>query len=368
MIDGLGWGGAEMLLADFVLGAAAHNIELTVAYLKDKDGNPAANRLRSVGVDPVHLGIERLRQPTAVPVLRRHFERVRPDVVHTHLGYSDLLAGAAARTLCLPVVCTLHVMRWDAHGRERVKEAMFGAVRRRWMSQVITVSDAARAAYLATGRDRAEHVITVHNGVAGQVQPGGGAAVRAELGLDAGDIVAVMVTVLRPGKGHRIALEAVAQLRRIHPELRLVILGDGPSWSEIATLAQPLGKAALLTGHRDDVLAVLDAADILVHPTEFDAFPTALLEAMAARVPVVATAVGGIPEIVDDGTTGVLIGAPPTVKELVAALRPLIADAQLRRMLGEAGRCRFEAEFTAQHWGRRMRKLYEETLRGATRC
>ncbi len=364
VIDGLGWGGAEMLLADFALGAAAHDIELTVAYLKDKDESPAASRLRSVGVDPVHLGIERLRQPSAVPILCRHFARIRPDVVHTHLGYSDLLAGAAARTLRLPVVCTLHVMRWDGVGREWLKEAIFGAVRRRWMSRVITVSDAARAAYLATGRDRAEHVSTVHNGVAGTVQPGAGAAVRAELGLDAHDVVAVMVTVLRPGKGHEIALESVAQLRRAHPELRLIVLGDGPSRDEIAALARPLGDGAMLAGHRDDVLSVLDAADLLVHPTEFDAFPTALLEAMAARVPIVATAVGGIPEIVDDGTTGVLIGAPPTVRELVAALQPLVARVELRRALGEAGRRRFEAEFTAQRWGGRMRGLYEEALQG----
>lgn len=364
VIDGLGWGGAEMLLADFALGAAAHDIELTVAYLKDKDGSPAASRLRSVGVDPVHLGIERLRQPSAVLILRRHFAEVRPDVVHTHLGYSDLLAGAAARTMRLPVVCTLHVMRWDGTGRELVKETIFGAVRRRWMSRVITVSDAARAAYLATGRDQAEHVTTVHNGVAGLVHPSAGSAIRAELGLDARDVVAVMVAVLRPSKGHQVALKAVAQLRRVHPELRLVIVGDGPSWDEISELAWPLGDGAMLTGHRDDVLSVLDAADLLVHPAEFDAFPTALLEAMAARVPIVATAVGGIPEIVDDGTTGVLIGAPPTAEELAAALRPLVARAELRRSLGEAGRVRFEAEFTAQRWGGRMRSLYEQTLHG----
>jgi glycosyltransferase involved in cell wall biosynthesis len=117
-----------------------------------------------------------------------------------------------------------------------------------------------------------------------------------------------------------------------------------------------------MAGHRDDVMDVLDAVDVVVHPTHADAFPTALLEAMAASVPTVATAVGGIPEIVDAGVTGILIGDPPSVFRLAEALEPLLGDAQWRREMGAAGRARFEERFSADRWAERLRALYDEAL------
>ena len=101
-------------------------------------------------------------------------------------------------------------------------------------------------------------------------------------------------------------------------------------------MAAPLGDAVVLTGYRDDVMELLDATDVLVHPSRTEAFPTALLEAMAARVPVVATAVGGIPEIVADGRTGLLVDAPPDAGRFADAVLSLAADPDLRRRLGEA--------------------------------
>jgi len=110
------------------------------------------------------------------------------------------------------------------------------------------------------------------------------------------------------------------------------------------------------------VMAVMDAVDVLVHPSEADAFPTALIEAMAASRPVVATRVGGIPEIVDDGETGVLVEAPASPERLAAALEPLVADADLRARMGASGRERYEREFTVETWARRTRALYDRVL------
>jgi glycosyltransferase involved in cell wall biosynthesis len=106
-------------------------------------------------------------------------------------------------------------------------------------------------------------------------------------------------------------------------------------------------------------MAVMDAIDVLVQPTLVDAFPTTLLEAMAASVPVVATSVGGIPEIVDDRRTGVLIEAPPRREPLVEALVPLLERPELRRELGARGRERFDSEFTVELWARRLRVIYD---------
>jgi glycosyltransferase involved in cell wall biosynthesis len=122
-----------------------------------------------------------------------------------------------------------------------------------------------------------------------------------------------------------------------------------------------------MLGHRDDVMAVLDAADVLLHPSEIDALPTVVMEAMAASVPVVATRVGGVPELVADGDSGVLVAAPATAEGLAAALGPLLGDAGLRRRMGAAGRARYEREFTAESWARRSRALYDDVLEGRGR-
>jgi len=365
LISSLTWGGAEMLLSEFAAGAPAAGIELSVGFLEDRDGNPAAARLRKNGVEPILAQIHGPR-----PLLnrgdhrtvRRHLEKVSPDVLHTHLGYADMLGGLAARSLGIPTVSTLHIMEWP-HGvrqpRPYAKERLMSLVRRRCARLVVAVSEAARRAYLETGWDVPEHVVTVHNGIVAVNRPGAGRAVRERLGLAADDLVASMVTVLRRGKGHDAAIAAVAELAERFPRLRLVIAGDGPDRAEIERLAEPLGARVVLAGHIDDVMALLDATDVLLHPTRVDAFPTALLEAMAAGVPIVATAVGGIPEIIESGTSGVLIAPPPRPRAIADALGSLLGDERLRRRLGERGRERFAREFTAEAWATRMRSVYE---------
>ena len=162
--------------------------------------------------------------------------------------------------------------------------------------------------------------------------------------------------------------EAVRRLLPRFPQLRVVVLGDGSASEEIRRLAEPLGETAIFTGHRDDVMAVLAATDVLVHPTRMDAFPTALLEAAAARVPAVATAVGGIPEILQDGETGLLLAFPPSSDALTASLEALLGDAGLRQRLGENARARFLERFTAERWAARLRSVYDEVLRERRRA
>jgi glycosyltransferase involved in cell wall biosynthesis len=166
--------------------------------------------------------------------------------------------------------------------------------------------------------------------------------------------------VLRPGKGHDLAVAAVDEIARTLPGVRLLIAGDGPARDEVARSAARLGDRARLIGHRDDIMAVLDAADVLLHPSRADAFPTVLLEALAAGVPIVATAVGGIPEIVQDGRTGLLVQPPFDHRAFVPLLARLLADPDLRRAIARRGRERFDEEFTADRWAARLRAVYED--------
>src|SRR5688572_10474706 len=282
LIDGLGWGGAEMLLPDLVRAARIAGIDVSVAYLREKDGSPAARRLRALGVDPVWLGVGGLLKPASLRKVHRHVAAVQPDVVHSHLGYSDLLGGLAAGALGVPVISTIHVTRWDESIRGRVKSALFDATRRATANRVITVSDAARVAFLEQGWGPRRRVMTMHNCIAGDVRPGTGRQVRAELGIGPDQLVVGMVSVLRHGKGHRVAARAMERVRMRVPEARLVVLGDGPARADVETALAPLRDGAVMAGHRDDVMDVLDAVDVFLLPSEHEAFPTALLEAMAA--------------------------------------------------------------------------------------
>ena len=359
LIDSLGVGGAETLLADLAAGAPAAGLELSVAYLYEREAEPAADRLRAHRVEPVRLPVGRLG-PAALRTVRRHLAAARPDVLHTHLAYADLLGGPAARSLRLPAVATVHVMQEFPGRRESLRRSLTAFSRRRCLRAVIAVSDAARDWILERDRLPPGHVRTVHNGIDARPEPGAGRAVRAELGVAADDLVVMMLSVLRAGKGHDVAIEAVAELRERFPRLRLVIAGGGPAADDVRRLARGLGDTAVLTGHRADVMALLDASDVLVHPSSVDAFPTALLEAMAAGVPVVATRVGGIPEIVDDGETGFLFEPPARAPAVAAALAPLLADQGLRRATGARARERFAERFTAERWAERLRAVYEE--------
>ena len=369
VIDNLSCGGAELLLAEFAGPARAEGIDLSVGYLTDDLGDEALRRLRQVGVEPELVPVSSMVSLQDLNRLRRHLAGVAPDIVHSHLGTSDCLGAVASRLVGVPVVSTLHQAEWVSRSRRGSARLRLAALaRRRCAARIIAVSESARRAYLATGWDAPQRVTVVHNGVAGEAAPGSGRAVRRELGIAPDAPVVAMVSTLRPEKCHEVALAALPALRARFPDVRLVVAGDGPTRPRLEELARGVGgDAVIITGHRDDVMAVLDAADVLLHPSRIEAFPTVLLEAMAASVPIVATAVGGIPEIMRDGDGGLLLQPPPDPARLVDALEHLLGDPDLRRRMGAAGRERFEGTFTLDRWVRQTRTVYDSVLAAARR-
>jgi glycosyltransferase involved in cell wall biosynthesis len=366
LIDSLNWGGAETLLADFAAGAPAADIDLSVGYLQDVNGSPSAAALRAHGIEPELVGVRKLLDAESMWRVGRHIARVRPDILHTHLGAADVQGTLAARSLRVPSVSTIHLvappsMPWAAR-REAARERLMATARRHGSRRVLAVSEAARVAYLRAGLDESAHVVTVHNGISVRTPSVARASTRAKLGLAPDAPVIAMASVLRAGKGHSLAFEAVRHLLPRYPDLRLLVAGDGPARDAVAAEAADLGATVLLLGFRRDVLDLLAASDVLLLPSRMDAFPTNLLEAAAVGVPSVATAVGGIPEIVQDGRTGMLVQDPPTVPALVQALDRLLGDEALRRRMGAAARERFATHFTAEHWAQRCRAVYDEIL------
>jgi glycosyltransferase involved in cell wall biosynthesis len=359
LIDHLVLGGAQMLLSQFAAAAPDAGIRMSVACLRDLDGNVSAAPLRSAGVTPVNLAIAPGRPGLAAfRAVRRLIDELRPDVVHTHLRTSDVLGSVAARLSGVPSVSSIHTIAADNRPGTYARRMVVKLC----ATRIVAVSEAAADAYRSRGWARPGQLVTIHNGVDVTAVPGAGADVRRELGIGADELVIGMVSALRPEKCHDLAIAAVRLLRARLPSVRLVIVGEGPEARAVAALAADLGDRVVMTGHRSDVMSCLDAFDLCLHPSRMEAFPTTLIEALAASVPIVATDVGGIPEIVTDGDTGMLVRASASAQEIAAALSDLLEDGAERARLAAAGRLVYEQRFTVGPWVRRSREMYDEML------
>ncbi len=365
VIHSLQDGGAEHVLVDFATATAAHGLRTVVVALVGDTGTRHGCALKAAGAQVYSLHLPNRWDPRGPLRCRDVLRQVRPDIVHTHLKHADLAGGLAAHTLRIPTVSTLHVIEDAPTVVGRVKRGLAAAVRSRARC-TIAVSRAQRQWYLQTFSRHPGHVVTMPNGVVAgaPITTAATSQLRGELGAGRDDVLAVMVSVLRPGKGHADLVRA-AELLPETSRVRLAIVGDGESRAVVEGLVakSPARDRLRLVGYRDDVPTLLQAADLVIHPTHADALPTALIHGLAAGVPVLATDVGGVPDIVTPDV-GVLV-PPREPEQLAEALERLARDPLMRARMGRAGRRRFESQFSAQVWADRLLALYVKVLSGS---
>lgn len=363
LIHRLGPGGAEHVLVDLAR-ASAGGMDMSVVSIMPSEGAEHVRELRDLGV-PVHtLDVAGRWDPRGFARAGATVALLRPHVLHSHMKHADLVGARIAGMVGVPLVSTLHLVEDAVTPVGRLKRRLAARARMRAAAHTVTVSDALRRWYLAAfGADPAR-VSTVRNGVLppAALSEGRRLALRAQAGAGPGTVLVTCVGIMRPGKGHDHLLRAVEHL----PEqagVRLALAGDGPLRERLqrAVASSPvLRERVRLLGFRRDVGALLQASDVVVQPSLADALPTSLIHALAAGAPAVASAVGGIPEIVTPAT-GVLV-PPGDVAALGAALLALAEEPGRRRSLGAAARGRFNREFDAHLWAERLRRLYERVL------
>ncbi|HUG06690.1 MAG TPA: glycosyltransferase [Candidatus Limnocylindria bacterium] len=364
LIDSLTVGGAEALVVPFARRAAAERIELTVCARTTIGGNPLENDVRATGVEVVNLEATTLRDRAAFRRLMRTIGERKIDLIHAHLAYASIWGALAARRARIPLVASLHVApAADAGLKERARRQILVWLLNRHAERIVFVSAALAAEWRKSSSLRAGKLSVVHNGI--DVNPPasvGGEDVRSELGLAVGAPLVMTVSVLRAGKGIDVLLRAAARILEESPSCRFAIVGDGPMRETWQKLAGELGvaEAIVWTGYRRDVSRLLAAADLFVLPTLRDAFPTVLLEAMAAGKPIVASDVGGVPEIVDDAT-GRLV-PPADEGALARAILEALRDRHWRDRAGAAAASRLLERFSIDAWLSRLRAMYDEVL------
>jgi glycosyltransferase involved in cell wall biosynthesis len=371
LIDSLGPGGAEHLLAASLPFLRRAGVDPVVIALQEQQGNPVAVRIADQGITVTQLGIRRLRQHGAFGQVRRAIKAAAPDVVHTQLEFAAILGIPAARGLGLPTVATLHTID-EPPPRSRLAlhfRVMSWALRR--ARRVIAVSETTRRHYLARAGLRPERVVTMYNGIdptAFQADPGTGPLARAEFGLAPEAPVLITVAVQREPKGIQYMLAALPAVAAAFPEVRYLLVGDGPHRGALEQQAARLGVSdrVVFAGARDDVARLLAAADLFVLPSLTEALPTVLAEAMAAGRAVVATTVGGIPEMCHHGEAALLV--PPADPEaLAAAVCRLLANPRQAAAMGRSGRRLVAARFDIRAQARALAEDYRALAAGRAR-
>ncbi len=327
---------------------------------------PGGRRLMAaaarLGAEVVPLTVRDHRDKGSIRRLADLLRRERVDVFHSQVGISweGLLGLQTAYAARVPVrVVTEHLPYLLTHPGQVAEHRRTT----RLADRVITVSEGSRRTFLARGYP-AEQFICIHNGIEPpRRHTGRDAATRQSLQVPPTAPLLLTVARMTPQKGHDVLLDASPALLARYPEAVLAWVGDGPERERLEQRAQALGvgHSVRFLGQRDDVPALMTAADLFVLPSRFEGHPLVVLEALACGLAVVGTRVCGLEEAVAHGETGLLID-PERPEELVDAVAELLAAPERRAQMGQAGQRLVHERFHARHMARATAALYDELL------
>lgn len=340
VIGSLDVGGTERQLVELAARLDRGSFEARICCLSHPGALAEPARARGVDVEALGVGAHPLwKWARWTRTLRRRSFR-GADVVHAFLFPSYALAACAAFGVGTPVVAGIRATYVEREG-----QWPFSLLDRFGVGQaraIVVNAEAVRSALVARRPAAAAKTVVIPNGV--DVAPAPDASqrdgVRRELGLASTDFGVLMLANLIPYKGHQDALQALAALAQRLPDAVLVLAGAGSHEDALRALAVRLGLGpdrVRFLGRRDDVPRLLQACDVLLLASHHEGLPNALMEAMAAGRPVVATRVGGVPELVSHGVTGLLV-EPARPEGIERALLELATDPALRDRLAAAGR------------------------------
>ena len=362
LVDRLVHGGAERLAYQLTRDLDGERFDRVLCVTTAGDPQHAAGsaparwpeELRASGVRVVELDRARRRAVRGWAPLVRELRRA--DVLHAHMFDAGVVASLLGPTLGVPVTIA-HEHAFDREGRPHRAVVDRVLVARR-CAAMIACSAAVRDRMLREGI-AAERIVVVPNGIEGRAVMPSRDAARARLGIPEGVPLLGAVGSLRSVKRFDLLLDAVARLRERHPTVQAVIVGDG---SERAALERRISELDLadrvrLLGSRSDVPELVPAFDVAISCSDAEASPLAVMEYMDAGRAIVATRVGGVPELLDEDVHGLLV-APGDAGALAGACAALLADPDRRRRIGAAARERRVAEHGLDVMVRRIEELY----------
>lgn len=351
-----GWGGQERRIFTEMLGMRQRGHRLILAA---RPTCALARQAAAAGIPVEFVPFAGKFHWPSIAQLRRLIQREGVQVVNTHSGIDSWVGAFAARLAGVKLVRTRH-LNLPLH-RTWYNFVHFMAHR------IVTCGEAMRRTLIETHGFPPEQLVSIPTGIdfSTFVPKRERAAVRAELGIAPEAFMVLMAAVIRGVKRHEVAIRAFAQFRQARPDAKLVLAGDGPMRIDMERLCAELKvtDAVLFLGHRDDVPDLMQAADALVLTSDSEGVPQAVTQALGLGVPVVATAVGGVPELVIDGQTGLL--APKERPDCVAeGLARLAADPALAARLGAQARQHAQGHYSLTAMLDATEQVYAQALEG----
>lgn len=353
----MGWGGQEhrILLECRKMEERGHR-----TLIACQPGSGILERARARGLRTEEVVIRGGFDPRAIAALWRIIRRERIQVVNTHSGKDSWAAGFAAKLARADLlVRSRHLSVAISNNPLNFVYAMADGI--------ITTGEAIRETMIRTNSMDPAKIVSIATGVSlGRFNPAlaDGSRIRNEFGIPADVLLVTMVAVLRSMKRHDLFIRAATKVRRQFPGIRFLLVGEGPGRAGIQQLIQSSGLApsCILAGYRDDVPDIMAASDIVALTSDrFEGVPQSLSQAMAMARPVVAAAVGGIPELVIDGRTG-LIAEAGNADSFARQMSRLVGDPALRATLGAAAREHVLEGYTDDIMARRTEEFYWRLL------
>lgn len=348
------WGGGQRQVAGLCthLRDWGHDVKLVC-----RPGSKLESWASESGIEAIPVEMRSTTSPGSVLSLRSVIAREAPDIVHLHASRAHVLGSAAARLAGAKVVIATRRMD-DPINMVWPNTSAYGT----WTTAIVAISAAVRDVMIGCGVDSSKiRLIPSGTDVARFENAAADPELRSRLGADASLPLVCAAATLAERKGIRYLIEAAALLRRKGTPVHLVIAGDGEQRAELEKLARDLDVAVSFVGFYSDMPALLASADVFVMASLSEGLGVAVLEAMAAGKPVVASAVGGLRESVVDGVTG--FSVPPADSEALAeGIEKLISNPAMAAEFGAAGRARVRANYSLEYMARANESLYYELL------
>jgi glycosyltransferase involved in cell wall biosynthesis len=368
LISSLAPGGAERVTVTLLSRLRREGMAVPLCTVTSRHDGPLAREVRNAGVQRMDLGARRLADPFALIRLIRLLRAESVDLIHAHGQDAAILGAAACRVSRIPLVITRHVLEEPGEGRrQRVRARLtLGAFRQADVPVAVSLATAVRLSRLS-GR-ATEDIRVLHNGIdvdaysAPAPEPARQALCH-ELTLPLDARLVLLPAVMRAGKGHDVLLDSVPAIAGRVPRVHFLLAGTGDLEDRLRARAAGHAHSVHFLGHRTDMPELMAGCDLVVLPSMAEALPTVLMEAAAAGRPVVATRVGGVPEVVVDSETGLLVPSEDPAA-LAGAITALLMDRSRARAFGRRARKVARSRFSLERQVERTVGLWQETVLG----
>jgi glycosyltransferase involved in cell wall biosynthesis len=362
IIDNLIIGGAQKLLITLAGQAQVHGLELTIVSLSSNNDRVILDELAGLGTTVIIFPAKHLLDLRRIFRLSRFLSGGNFDLVQCHLTYANIIGALCGRLAGLPVVTTLHSIEDVLQEFHPFIGALETWTIRHLAKRVVAVGYTIADSFQWRLRGRAIDVIPNAVSIPARITEKERLELRKEIAGDVRKKIVISVGRIAPPKGYEDLVTAYSFLVPSHPNLVLLLIGDGPLFEDIRNLISKLSleKNVLLLGAREDVPRLLAASDLYASSSHWEGLPLAILEAMMAGLPVVATAVGDIPRLI---TADIGLVIPPRQPRAIAeAIARLFLNPVRLREMGAVARARAMQDYSPQAWMERLLNLYRQLL------